>query len=118
MAMTRAQPRSGAAVPAVALAMAGGAAIALGVADAVWFGIPTADGPGLALLYIVGWALLVWAVLVGLVGLVHLVRSGRAGRRPTPVEVVLLAAAAAVVVGVLLAHPLIGSGHGVGTALG
>lgn len=96
-----------------ALAMAAGAAIALAVADAIWFGTPTADGPALMLLYVVGWVLLVWAALAGIGVAVHLFRSA-AHRRPRPIEIVLVGAIAAIVVGVLLAHPLIGSGQGFG----
>lgn len=118
MATTLADPRSSAGASAVALGLATGAAIALAAADAVWFGIPTADGPGVTLLYVVGWLLLAWAAVVALATVVHLVRSASAGRRQTPLEIVLIAAALAVVVGVLLAHPMFGSGQGFGSALG
>ncbi|MGM1029431.1 MAG: hypothetical protein ACQEWM_06090 [Actinomycetota bacterium] len=117
MATTRADPRSSAVASGIAISMALAAAIAIAVADAMWFGIPTADGAGITLVYVVGWVLLGWAALLGLAIVVHRVRSG-VDRRPAPIELVLLAATAAVIVGVLLTHPLIGSGQGFGTALG
>ena len=95
-----------------ALGMAGTAAVLLGAADAIWVGIPTSDGPGLSLLYITGWALLSWAGIVGLIVAVLVVRSVVSRRRPALLEVVLIIATAAVIVGVLLVRPFAGSSEG------
>lgn len=118
VAATRADASSSAVVAGVALAMAAGAAVALAAADVIWLGTSDADGAGAMLLSVVGWTLLVWAALVGVAVVVHLVRSAAAGRRLAPIEIVLLIATAAVVSGVLIVHPLVGSGQGFGGSIG
>jgi hypothetical protein len=118
VAATRADASSSAVIAGVALAMATGAAVALAAADVIWLGTFDADGAGAMLLSVIGWTLLVWAALVGVAVVVHLVRSAAAGRRLAPIEIVLLIATAAVVSGVLIIHPLVGSGQGFGGPIG
>lgn len=112
MAKTRMQRETRPSVigAAAALALAVGAGLLWAVADAVWYGVPGSDGPGIALLYIGAWALLAWAVIVAVVVIVHLIRVVLAGRRPGIPEIVLVASALIVVAVVVLGQPWTGSG--------
>lgn len=90
--------------------MAAGAALALGVADAIWASTPTAGDAGLSLLYVLGWALAAWAGLIAVLVVVHLARGLAARRRIAPVDVALVVATALVIVATVLMHPPAGSG--------
>lgn len=65
-------------------------------------------------LWIVGWVLLAWAIVIGSVVSVQLVRAVASRRRPALIETVLVGATAAVVASVLGTHPLVGSGGDAG----
>jgi formate-dependent nitrite reductase membrane component NrfD len=108
MEVTRPEPTS-AVASGIALAMALGAAILLVVAHGASTDVESLE----TLSFVLGWALLIWAVIVGAAVLVHLLRT-RTQRRPGPVEVGLLVATVLVVLGVLLIYPPIGSGAGIG----
>lgn len=94
----------------VALAMAAGAALVLAAADAIWVSMPTADDAGLSLLVILGWALAVWASLIAVAVAVHLVRRLATRQRIAPIAIALVVATGVVIAGVVLLHPLAGSG--------
>lgn len=97
----------------MALALAGGGALSLAVADGIGFLSPSTEAV-FTLLFIAGWVLLAWAAIVGGVVAVHLVRAAAGRRRPALIDTVLVLATVAVIAGVVHAHPLTGSSSGVG----
>ena len=114
MPATHSRPRTTAGTAAVAtLALAGSAAVVLGVGDAIGFRTDGAEAVFVGA-WVLGWTLLVWAAILAGVGAVRLVRRLVARRDTAPSEVVLVVAGAALVVGVISAHPLWGSGSGAG----
>ncbi len=113
MAGTRRDSESGVVSAAVALGLAVCAALSFAVGDAIGFVSPSTEAM-FTLLWMVGWALLAWAMIIGAVVSVHLVRKGAFLRRPVLREAVLIIATAAVIAGVIFAHPLVGSGAGTG----
>ncbi|WP_432492193.1 hypothetical protein [Kineococcus auxinigenes] len=96
-----------------ALALAGCAALALGAAEVVGFTSESAEQLFTAL-WVLGWVLLAWAVVIGGTCVVQLVRRLVRRRGTAWPEALLLVAGAAVVVAVVRAHPLWGSGSGAG----
>ena len=96
-----------------ALALAGSAALLLGAADAIGFTSESAESL-FTLAWLLGWTLLSWAVVVVGFCAAHLVRRLASRRSPARSEVLLLAAGTALVVAVVRAHPLWGSGSGSG----
>ncbi|MBF0815732.1 hypothetical protein E4U02_04835 [Microbacterium paludicola] len=98
---------------AVVLALAGCAAVSLMVGDAIWRGIPDSDSLP-TILMILGWLLLAWAVIVGAFVIVRAVRTTAHRGRIAPSDAVMLAASAAVVVALLVAYPVFGTGGGTG----
>ena len=102
----------------MALALAGCAALLLAVGDVIGFVSQSTDAV-FTLLWVVGWVLLAWATIIGGAVLVHLIlRAITFRRRPALVETVLVVASAVVIAGVIYAHPLVGSGTGVGVLSG
>lgn len=91
--------------PVAALVLAGAALLLLTIADLVWTST-TADESASVPLFVLGWVLLAWALIVGVVGVVGLLR------RPSGRETALLAATTALVVLTCTLHPLVGSGAG------
>jgi hypothetical protein len=116
MEESQGRSRSGIVAAGVALALAAGAALVLSFADLIWFGTPSTGGPGLSLLYIAGWALMVWAVVIGIVAVAHVVHAIRT-RRLAAIEIVLVVTTAAIMASVILARPLTGSSGGVAATL-
>ena len=102
--------RSTAVAAGVALGLAGCAALSLAVGDAIGFVTDRTEAV-FALLFMVGWMLLAWATIVGGVVSVHLIRVSFR-RSPALIEIALVVATAAVIAGVILTHPLAGSGSG------
>ncbi|TRW45261.1 hypothetical protein [Georgenia yuyongxinii] len=103
--------RTGTAVAAATLALAGSAALAFGVGDAIGFKSAGAEAWFIAA-WILGWALLVWAMFLGGLGAVLLLRPLASRRIPAWPEVLLLVTGIALIVAVLITHPLWGSGSG------
>ena len=97
----------------VALALAGCAALLLAVGDAIGFVDPTTEAV-FTLSWIVGWMLLAWSTIVGGAVLVYLIYGVASRRRTALSEIVLVVATAAVIATAVWAHPLAGSGTGVG----
>ncbi|PRY15932.1 hypothetical protein CLV37_104145 [Kineococcus rhizosphaerae] len=99
------------------LALAAGAAVLLGAADAVGFRSDRAESLSTPA-WLLGWVLLVWAVLVGVVSAAHLGHRLLTGPdRPSAgagVRSLLLLAGAAVVTAEVSTHPLWGNGSGAG----
>jgi hypothetical protein len=83
------------------------AALMLALADVLWH-VTDAESAS-TLLWIGGWMLVVWALIVVAVLLVRMVRI-----RPRVVEAVLVLLALAVVVGTAWVYPPFGSGAGIG----
>ena len=113
METTRRDSGSTAVAAGVALALAGCSALSFAVGDAVGFVSPSAEAV-FTFSWLVGWMLLAWATIVGGAVAIHLIRAVASRRRPARVEIVLIVATAAVIAGVILTHPLAGSGAGVG----
>ena len=109
MEATRSRPETAVAVAALALAVS--AALVLGVADAIGFVSDSAEALFIAA-QILGWILLAWATLVGGLGAIQLGRRLVSRQSPALLDVLLIAAGAAVIVAVICAHPLWGSGSG------
>lgn len=65
-------------------------------------------------MWLLGWALVVWAVILGAVGAAQLIRQVFARQRPAWPAAVLVTASVALTVVVIGAHPLWGTGSGVG----
>ncbi|GAA3511569.1 hypothetical protein GCM10022262_39630 [Georgenia daeguensis] len=106
---TRTSPET---VVAVAtLALAGAAAIVLGVGDTIGFMSDSAETLFIAA-QIVGWTLLAWATILGGLGAVQLLRRLVSRNRPALPAVLLLVVGAAVIVAVASTHLLWGSGSG------
>jgi hypothetical protein len=93
--------------------LAGCAALSFAVGDAIGFVTRRAEAVS-TLSWLVGWVFLAWATIVGGAVAVHVIRAVALRRRPTLVQTVLVVATAAVIVGLIWAHPLFGSGAGVG----
>lgn len=117
--MTRTRAPSSPVGAVLTLALAGGAALLIGVADAVGFRTQRAESlftPA----WVLGWALLVWAVIIGTVCVIHLGHRLLARRRraPTPagtgIRLLLLISSAVVITAVVWRHPWWGSGAGAG----
>ncbi|WP_129338063.1 hypothetical protein [Cellulomonas endophytica] len=96
-----------------ALALAGGAAVALVAGDLVGSASPAAETVFTGL-WVVGWVLVVWAVLVGGAAAVLLGRGLSRGRRPVLTETLLVVATVVVLAAVVVSHPVVGSGGGTG----
>jgi hypothetical protein len=99
--------------PVVPLALAGSAALVLGAGDAIGFRSAGAEALFVAA-WVLGWTLLAWAAVLGGVCALGLARRLVARRGPAWPEVVLVVAGAAVIIAVISAHPLWGSGSGAG----
>ena len=107
--------RESTAVPVAALILGCGAAVSLCVSSRISGG-PTSADPLVSLLWLIGWALVVWAALVALGYAVHLVLRAREGRHPVLLPEVVLTTAALLLVGAgVAANPLLGSGSGSGS---
>lgn len=74
----------------------------------------TASDALAAVTWIVGWAVLCWTVIIGIGSGIALAGRVRSRLRVSPVEPVLLAAATALVIVVMWAYPLWGTGSAVG----
>ena len=111
MEATRRDSRSAAVAAGVALALAGCSALLLALGDAIGFVNPGTEAV-FTLSWIVGWMLLAWATMVVGAVLVYLIRGVASRRRPPLIEAVLVFATAAIIGGVVWAHPLAGSGAG------
>ena len=99
--------------PLVALALAGGAVISFGVGGAVGY-LSEAAESAFVLTGLLGWVLLVWAVIVAGACSVGLIRRALARRPVTGTEWVLLSACVALIVLTALLHLPWGSGSGFG----
>ncbi|GAA4969250.1 hypothetical protein [Kineococcus glutinatus] len=107
MAATRSEELTTGAV--TTLVLAGSAALALGAADAIGFTTENAEAV-FTVVVLLGWTLLVWAAIVGGLCVVQLLRRLLTRRAPAWPGVLLLGAGVAVIVAVVGAHPLWGSG--------
>ncbi len=109
--MEEASPRFSGIGPLAALALAVGAVVSFGAGNAMGFLSDSAESV-FVLTSILGWVLLVWAVVVAGGSLVALIRRALA-RRPVPrLELALLSACFALVVLAVSMRPLWGSGSG------
>ncbi|MFD1504786.1 hypothetical protein FE374_11740 [Georgenia yuyongxinii] len=106
-------PQTVGTVGVATLALAVSAALVFGVGDAIGFMSASAEAL-FVVSWILGWALLVWAMILGGLGAVQLVRRLVSRRSPAWSEVLLLVAGAAVIVAVIWTHPPVGSGSGLG----
>lgn len=97
----------------MSLALAATAAVLLALGDMIGFRTPVAEAVSTAL-WIAGWVLLVWAMIVGAVAAVGLVRGAVARRRPALLDTVSVVAVAVVIIGTIAVHPLAGAGSAVG----
>ena len=111
--MERLQTSETSAIPVAALALAAGAAAAFGAGDVVGFLSPGAEAL-FVVTWLLGWVLLAWAVIVTGAYAVLLGVQWRSHRRVSATEVAVYAAALALIVIVMVTHPLWGSGSGVG----
>ncbi|WP_309068545.1 hypothetical protein [Microbacterium sp.] len=107
MDTVRDAPRSMTAAGGTALGLAVVAALSLMAAHLLNRGDAADELASLG--FLLGWALLAWAVAIAGVAAVQLARS-LARRRPARVDILLLAATAAVIAVTLAAHPPFGSG--------
>jgi hypothetical protein len=98
-------------VAVATLALAGSAALVLGVGDTIGFMSDSAETLFIAA-QILGWTLLTWATILGGLGAIQLVRQLVSRQSPALPAVLLLAVGAAVIVTVICTHPLWGSGSG------
>ena len=111
VAVTATQASSTPVGPVVALVFAAGAACAFSASDAIGFLDPLAEVlPAGA--WVLGWALLCWAGLVGGASAVSHVRGAVAREPVSRSGVVLLGVTLAIVALLVWAHPLWGSGSG------
>lgn len=110
MEATRPASRSLTVTAASALVLALGAGACLLVGQAVGFLDPATEAASV-LLTIIGWMLLVWAIIVEGAMAIHLARAARR-RSLLQIDGALLLGAAAAIVGVLLLVPPFGSGSG------
>ena len=113
MKTTQREPSSTTVVAAAGLALAGCGGLALAAGQAMWFGIPSSDEVP-TLLFIVGWVLVAWAMVLGGFALAHVIRTVRLGRRRSLIDAVLLVATAVVIAAIIWLSPLAGSGTGMG----
>ena len=111
METTRSEPQATAAVATAALA--GSSALVLGVGDAVGFTSERAETL-FTTASILGWTLLVWAAVLGGLSVVQLVRRLASRSGTSRSEVVWIIAGAAIIVGVIATHPVVGTGSGTG----
>ncbi|ABS03487.1 hypothetical protein FHR75_000182 [Kineococcus radiotolerans] len=99
------------------LGLAGGAALVFAVTDAVGFRSERAESLSTPL-WVLGWALLVWATIAGGVCATHLAHRLLSPRPPARAEtllrLLLLLTSAALITAVVRTHPLWGSGSGTG----
>ena len=107
------QPRATVAVPVSALALAAGAAASFGVGDAVGFLSRGAEDV-FVVTWLLGWALLGWAAIVGGGYAVLLGLRWRSRRPVSRLETSLAAASLTVIALVTATHPLWGTGSAVG----
>ena len=111
MAAARSHPGTAGAI--AALALAGFAALLLGLGDRIGFGSAGTEALFVAV-WLLGWTLLSWASILGGIGVTQLVRRLVSGTNPAWSEGMLVVAGAAAVIVVISAHPLWGSGSGLG----
>lgn len=97
----------------VSLALAATAAVLLALGDMIGFRTPVAEAVSTAV-WIAGWVLLVWAMIVGAASAAGLIREAVARRRPMLRDTVLVAAVAVVIIGTIAVQPLAGTGSAVG----
>jgi MFS superfamily sulfate permease-like transporter len=95
------------------LALAGSAALVLGVGDAIGYMSASAEALFIAT-QLLGWTLLAWATILGGLGAIQLLRRLVSRQSPAWPDVLLHVAGAAVIVAVICTHPLWGSGSGLG----
>jgi len=100
--------------PAVALALAVAALISFGVGGAIGFRSESAETV-FVLTWLIGWVLVLWAVIVAVGSLVLLIRRRRADPPVSRVELALLGASFALVILTVFLNPLWGSGSGAGS---
>lgn len=96
----------------IGLSMAAAGAALLFLAEALWTSSADIEAAS-TLAWIAGWTLLLWAVIIVAVVVVQLARSARR-RAPTLVEVVLVVATVAVILGAFGWLPPFGTGGGTG----
>ncbi|MET0932109.1 MAG: hypothetical protein ABWX56_00230 [Mycetocola sp.] len=107
------QPRATVAAPVSALALAVGAAVCLGVGDAIGFVSATAEDVFVAT-WLLGWVLLAWAAIVGGGYAVLLGYRWFSHRHVASVEAALVATSLALTAVVMATHPLWGAGSALG----
>ena len=100
--------------PAVALALAVAALISFGVGAAMGFRSESAETV-FVLTWLIGWVLVIWALIVAVGSVVVLIRRRRAEPPASPVELALLGACFALVILAVFLNPLWGSGSGAGS---
>lgn len=111
--MERSPTRPTVALPLSALALAAGSAACFGAGNAVGFLGDTAEDI-FVVTWLLGWVLLVWAVIVG-GGYAVMLGHRSLSRRPvTRSEAALATASLALIAVVLATHPLWGTGSTVG----
>ncbi|WP_432519273.1 hypothetical protein [Kineococcus sp. SYSU DK006] len=110
--MQAGESSSGTAGAVATLALAGSAALAFGVVDLVGFRTDGAEALSITA-WLLGWALLAWALLVGCCCAVQVVHGFASRRRPVRPGVLLLLAGTLVVV-LVCTHLPFGSGSGSG----
>lgn len=96
-----------------ALALTGSGAILVAISDAIGFVRPGTETL-YTLLWIAGAVLLVWGLVLAAVLAVGLIRRAASGARVPVLPSVLILAAAAIIVAVLLTHPLTGGAEALG----
>ena len=111
--MEQAQRRVAGVGPVSALAMAVGATVCLGIGDAIGVRDDSAEGIFM-LTWLLGWAFLVWTVIVGAGCVVLCVRRLMSRRSVSRVDIALVALSFALVTYVLVTHPLWGTGSSMG----
>lgn len=107
------QPRASVAAPVSALALATGAAVCFGVADAIGF-LSDATEDAFVALWLLGWVLLTWSGVVGGGYAVLLFLRWVSRRAVALMDAALVTASLALTVSVMATHPLWGTGSGVG----
>lgn len=106
----RVESRESVALPAAAAVLAAAGAVLLGIGDLV-VGLRNEAADSVFILTgILGWTLVVWAAIMTSVGLVSAAKRVSTRLPVTRLEVALLGAALALIVVLLVTHPLWGSG--------